>query len=125
MNTERILQVAAEIEAMPHAVVREDPDLEFDLEFENAGFNMLMWNDAEPCGTVCCIGGHIAPTGGDRLKQVADQLGLTLDTADLLCYPILPTDDWGRITPAQAARVLRHLAETGKVDWSIIKASAP
>lgn len=125
MNTERILQVAAEIEAMPHAVEREDPDLEFDLEFENAGFNMLTWNDAEPCGTVCCIGGHIAPTGNDKLTQVAQQLGISIDTADLLCHPLLPVYDWGRITPAQAARVLRHLAETGKVDWSIIKASAP
>ncbi|RWP44341.1 MAG: hypothetical protein EOR04_05310 [Mesorhizobium sp.] len=27
--------------------------------------------------------------------------------------------DWDKVTPRQAAKVLRHLARTGEVDWSI------
>lgn len=30
------------------------------------------------------------------------------------------TEDWYDITPAQAAKVIRHLAATDEIDWSII-----
>ena len=27
--------------------------------------------------------------------------------------------DWDEVTPQEAAKVLRHLAETGEVDWEV------
>jgi hypothetical protein len=37
-----------------------------------------------------------------------------------LFYPVrISPDDWNKITPARAGRVIDHLLETGRVDWSI------
>lgn len=54
-------------------------------------------------------------------------LGLDKKTADKLFYPYqLDRDDedrnfdWENITPKQAAQVIRHLVDTGKVDWTVI-----
>lgn len=127
MNRERILQLADEIEAMPYKNLTGFADSGWIGSNEQpTGFNMKSFG----CGTAACIGGHAAyrqrqedpgtrynPNG---LSGMASKwLGIDPQLGDRLYYPAV--DDYDSITPKQAARVLRHLAETGKVDWSIIE----
>lgn len=96
------------------------------------GFNMAAWNnDAEihglrdlsghRCGTVACIGGHAAilfPEGHPN-----ETLGLSLSEGKELFYA-WSYREWydvklRNITIRHAVAVLRHLAETGEVDWSV------
>ena len=98
---------------------------------------------AHTCGTPACIAGHAAllaaphgkfvvtetrswprfkfPSGGD-IWYVSDvaQVWLNLNDwwADQLFQPI-PLGKAKKVTPAQAGKVLRHLAETGEVDWGV------
>lgn len=109
LNKKYIRQVADEIEAMPHARIDG-------FRPSKSGFNMSRWHDRSlDCGTVCCIGGHICPAG--EYEDVAGKLGISKEAANNLCYPYVLGDDWSSIQPAVAARVLRNLADTGKVDW--------
>jgi hypothetical protein len=121
MNVENILKVADAIEQ--HSI----PDL---------GFNMLwlkseVGGDADRsghnCGTVACVAGWtIALFGsrGDGFMEAGQHLGLPRSKYRPLFYPGTGLDEdeadthpaWGA-TPAQAASCLRHLAETGEVDW--------
>jgi hypothetical protein len=127
VNRENILKVAQAIEdaARPEA----EPEI---------GFNMTMYVDryavsgsdrtGHNCGTTACIAGwawHIAkgrvPDEGSYYvrEEGAEFLGLEVGSRterDLFC-PIDVPDH--ALTPARAAAVLRHLAETGKVDWSV------
>ena len=121
MNRENILKVADAIEK--HSI----PDL---------GFNMTMWIDRHPfpgqdisghnCGTTACIAGwaaavSIGASEAENLNTVSvsvrrvarDYLGLSDDEA-LWLFEGFST---GEEKPSQAVSVLRHLAETGKVDW--------
>lgn len=125
MNKERILALADLIEKQPHTPVQAE-----------SGFNMA--DLVRECGTPACIAGWAAweeegrpaavsaPDTGWCLERKAQQyLGLApsgeaelSDTAYSLFYP--EGDQVGfydEITPAQAAACLRHLAETGEVDW--------
>jgi hypothetical protein len=78
------------------------------------------------CGTTGCIAGwaHHLFGGG---KETAFTDDLQFDARELLDLPFEIADDLfvpgggylRDIKPAKAAAVLRHLAETGKVDWSI------
>lgn len=128
MNVENILKVAAAIEdaAKPGAKPK-------------VGFNMGVWHDTgdadqtgHNCGTVCCIGGWTNFLFADDPMQVGMQeamksLGLgPLPADDLFCPPRSQyAGSWDSITPAHAVAVLRHLAATGKVDWSIGAPSSP
>lgn len=85
------------------------------------------------CNTVACIAGwayaishpKISPgrlagaaLGAETIQRgAASFLGIGRDVAIWLFFPI--AYDWGGITPAHAVAVLRHLARTGEVDWSI------
>lgn len=111
MNTDNILLVASHIDKV-------DPEQ----------FSMAEWE----CETHACIGGwceRIFPDGRDA----ADILGISTTVADRLFYPRpgrcpeieedSPLDIyiWSGLQPTQAGDVLRHLAATGKVDWSIVQ----
>jgi len=109
LNKELILKVADEIEAMPHGKYGRK------LEVIEPGFNMSQWRREGACGTICCIGGHVSPSGW--YQGVAEAFNITEDDAHDLCFPSFR--QYYDITPARAARVLRHLAHTGKVDWSV------
>ena len=131
MNIGNILKVADAIEG---ATV---PDL---------GFYMGAWigkdGDADRsgrgCGTTACVAGwaFVVENGfepreyEDNVCAIAAQyFGLDSDTADCLFVPTadwLDKDNWDPetfrfpitdATPEEAARVLRNLAITGKVDW--------
>lgn len=125
MNIERINALADLIEQQPQSLHDDQP-----------GFNMNRF--VHHCGTPSCIAGWAAwealqrPANiqetwreGERYRDVEDEareyLGIDAETAGRLF--------WGTdgiklepITKEQAARVLRHLAQTGEVDWSIVEA---
>ena len=121
MNTENILKLAETIEKSE--------------TYDQTRF-------AHICGTPACIAGHAAllaePDGqmvaatercGPHFKfsdgnigyisQIAQTwLGLGDWSADEL-FQGWPFGEDKEVTAAQAAQVLRHLAETGEVDWDI------
>lgn len=106
MNVERIQELAAAIENAEHVA---HPSYAKDEAM--TGFNMAEWH----CGTVGCIGGWAEYLFADEARE---SLGITLRMASDLFWP----DDVGpyvEITPLQAAAVLRNLAATGEVDWSV------
>jgi hypothetical protein len=115
MNKERILALADIIEKQPH------------VEHTAAkGFNM--WGYRHPCGSPSCIAGwaiHSFPrVRSDEGPQshAAKILGISWDEASPLFDPehyVEGVMDMRSITPAHAAAVLRHLASSGEVDWSV------
>lgn len=126
MNRENILKVADAIEQ--HSI----PDL---------GFNMADFlgtyedRTGHGCGTTACIAGwgHAIIHGTYDAEftyvdpdEIAGWLGISHVPACNLFYadnhPLNARDSSGRswfdeITPKTAVSVLRHLAETGEVDW--------
>jgi hypothetical protein len=87
------------------------------------GFRMDTFDDADDsgCGTVCCIAGFVARKylHADFIGITAQNLGIPWQAADELCIPmseIEPRPINTRDT-AWAARTIRHLFETGEVDW--------
>lgn len=77
------------------------------------------------CGTPACIAGHLLAMKGVSLSDFlarrsvpTKELGISHEQEQELCYPhynpYAQTADAGK-----AARVLRHLAATGIVDWTI------
>ena len=129
METERILELADLIEA-------GQPNLHF---------NMSTWGEPawrhtateHLCGTAACIAGWTVARFGksgratkvDHRRPVefhgpvsdtaATVLGLDVDVAEGLFMPCLLRDgvSIGEVTASHAVRTLRHLAETGEVDW--------
>jgi len=120
MNVENILRVADAIEQ--HSI----PDL---------GFNMARWyGDGEfdrsghECETVACIGGwamhllsdrNVGAHDFDDVDHAARLLGINRATSTDLFYALGCLTSFDEITPSHAVAVLRHLAKTGEVDWSI------
>lgn len=113
MHKDRILALADLIEQQPHT----SPSSE-------RGFTMADFT--HDCGTPACLAGWAAWESENRPEVIEWSLAASkatqflcigYDMADELFEP----DDiagWDRITPAHAAFTLRHLAETGVVDWS-------
>jgi len=119
MNTENILQLADEIERQEHAKTDE---------MEGWGFNMAYFR--HDCGTPCCIAGfaaeHVranAKVNAKKETEVAREwLEIDRKTALSLFIPDMHERHGVRlsdITPAMAARTLRNLAETGRVEWNV------
>ena len=119
MNKERILKVADAIE---------------NHHFKTLGFNMESFiaehssdRSEHDCGTTACIAGwvHALQKGikktlmcklADDIGEYAQKyLGLNDHQADRLFYEVN-----SNITDKEAVKVLRHLAETGVVDWQIV-----
>ena len=110
MNKERILELADVIEKVPlagHVLINEGPK-------EPDHFNMIEWH----CGSCACIGGWAEHIWKDE-DNAAGALGLSYMQEARLFFM---RDYRGKtamlsVTPSQAASCLRHLAETGIVDW--------
>jgi hypothetical protein len=130
MNKENILKVA---DAIENATLAKEHGI---------GFNMVSFYDDESgvgfdhteykCYTVACIAGWAAimsgghetvrsPTPSDISKEAQNYLGLSLCEADDLFCASGTRVDMDDITSQDAVKVLRHLAETGDVDWTIIE----
>ena len=115
MNKERILELADLIEKQPHTEIDAD-----------SGFNMLDFNHL--CGTPSCIAGWAVFQSNGNLEYVnSEEARIALGLNRLQCEDLffawssnLSLED---ITPAHAAFTLRHLAETGVVDWSAYTSS--
>jgi hypothetical protein len=82
-------------------------------------FNYSKW--ASKCGTAACIGGWLdLNTGGERSDHFSNPklpeiIGVPYETAEQLFF------DGNRFlenpTPGQAASCVRHMLETGEVNW--------
>ncbi len=119
MNTDRILALASLIEAQPHKSWRADD-----------GFTMTEY--VHSCRTPACIAGfacalhletNIIPSGTHYTGQAMNYLEIEYELARELFAPkgFGATGNAFRetITPQHAAKVLRHLASSGTVDWTI------
>lgn len=133
MNVENILKVADAIEK--HSV----PGLAFHMNYtyEDDPEELGSRNSVSPdqkrmgseCGAVACIIGWtntvIRPPDGEvnNAANAQHALGLKSREADALFYPDKErwnlSRSWDDITPEQGVRVLRHLAVTGEIDWSV------
>jgi hypothetical protein len=122
MNIERLLELAAAIELIPHTYLanpfgRDTVPLK--------AFSMSVWR----CDTIGCIGGwtnYLYPPADGRSisREAASKLGLDEVTADQLFFPGMesgwnPQWEYADVTPAMAAMVIRNLVDTGTVDWSL------
>lgn len=121
MNKANLLQLA---DALEHGL----PAMQFDMSY---------WLHTTDCGTAGCIAGHAAilsgkyPTDGSYFETNAhdvsnDFLELTDEMSNHLFTPSSDTRGFSynlftyrEITAPMAAAVVRHLAETGEVDWSV------
>lgn len=78
------------------------------------------------CLTVACIAGWAAVLSGVQTPDESadiyamDYLDLDMTTASDLFHPPAYIH-WGKVTPQHAAQVIRHLINTGNVDWSIVE----
>lgn len=129
MNKDNILRLADIIEAQPHTSVDEAQ-----------GFNMEGY--IHHCGTPSCIAGFAA---FESLKETTNDEEKIIKTLRLLerynvnelwnlaikwlgfseeveIYELFHprcSYQWHNITPQEAAKVLRHFAETGEIDWTL------
>lgn len=101
------------------------------IEREAGGVGLNMASLISWCGTAACVAGHAAIVAVgmkraaaevDILSAARDYLGLDYTTQG---SPLFVPDGWrenkdsiGAFTPARAAAVLRHLANTGEVVWT-------
>jgi hypothetical protein len=118
MNKDRILALADLVERQPHSDYYAD-----------AGFNMETY--IHKCGTPSCIAGWAIFTFGGRSdldcasdrdtenRDAGELLGIGEEQSYALFQPLHLEIPLRKITPKQSAATLRHLAETGEVDWSI------
>ncbi len=115
MNVENILKVADAIEA----ACAPDAKPEIGFNMDGGPFHPI---DGVPdlsghnCNTVCCIAGWgRAVLGVDAWYDAKPDKASDYDK--LICPPGY-TDHY-RYKPAHAVAVLRHLAATGEVDWTV------
>ena len=122
MNKDRILRLAERVEKMPHL-----SDAGYPLSPTARVFSMHKYYF--DCGAPACIAGHAEVMAEEEYgknfgvgnffhtpQNTADYLELGYDIATELCEP----SGFGaltRITPQHAAACLRHLVETGEVEW--------
>jgi len=134
MNKNHILRVADAIEQ------RTIENLGFNMAVTFARYDgQYADQSGHDCGTIACIAGwsvafreqdrygevsvsRMAATleeyGGNVLDDARVWLGLDTDRADALFYGRHhPSGSINSISVSEAVRTLRHLAETGKVDW--------
>lgn len=143
MNVENILRIA---EAMETKIVdAEGLPIQFDMN-SWAAVEYSWEDDVESeyqvCGSVACIAGHVVavldPESYLSYSRGNHQFSIHAAARDLLDIPtklsrdlFTPASQFDsgmhvivnpyQATPEQAAKVLRNLAKTGKVDWSVIK----
>ena len=146
MNIERLTEIAEWLEGGAIHTTEDGRKYAFMMDFWDISLgseeiqgqakeNGLDWIPGD-CGSAMCIGGATEQFFGDaneieKLKAdddyncdnyAGDLLGLNHDTAYNLFYP------WSNfrvkdvpLTPERAAKVIYHLINTGKVDWTVLE----
>lgn len=139
MNAENILKVADAIEKHSVVGLAFHMNYSYETDKEELESRLSLSPDQKrmgsECGAVACFIGwtnSVIPTKGTEVTNTAaaaKKLGFEGGApfgspAYSLFYP--DTDIWDLrgngyddITPEQGVRVLRHLAATGKIDWSV------
>jgi len=132
MNRENILAVADAIEAAARPEAK--PEIGFNMA---RYFAFLPDQTGHGCRTTACIAGWalLVRDGATRATvldagtvqtEARDWLGFS-DEDDFAAQSLFGVGNGdeanGAITPAHAVAVLRHLAETGGVDWSVLPAT--
>ena len=125
MNRENILKVADAIEQ--HSI----PDLGFNMDwleteriYRLSGHREIVRKDntGRDCGTIACIAGWACRLAGvpANFGSARKFLGIPENLRDPLFYAhgSAVQDRLEDIQPQTAVAVLRHLAETGEVDWN-------
>lgn len=121
---ERILAFADFIEQMPHAYPVPDQD------YPRYGFSMHTWGAWDYWHAPASIGGWIERVWPSDCYGTADAVlsrltGTVEQENDQTAYALFCCDGfsflYSSITPRIAAKVLRHFAETGEVDWNIAR----
>lgn len=101
-NKDRLAYMAALLEALP----------------EDGRFDLREWESCICAWTIHAAGQTQRPLARLNPIHVARQwLGIPLHEATELFHPNL--DTYGEVTAKQAAKVIRHYADTGDVDWSV------
>ena len=124
MNKARLRELADHIEGLEWGTEDIDKSYLDDESVEGPPdlFNMSYWlYDTPDCQTCGCIAGHAAylfsepDRGHHAIRQRAEEaLELTIEEADDLFEPLLFCD-YGRIAPAEAAAVLRRVADGWRI----------
>lgn len=117
MNVENILKVADAIER--HSI----PDLGFNMRTFGAPANDDYRDfSGHNCGTVACIVGwtlRVLPAFRAWFNEDAVAHPFGISQSDWVELTLPDGYRFSEATSSQAVAVLRHLAATGKVDWSI------
>ena len=123
MNKEKLLKLAEHIESLNHIPIKAIRGISVQNIIDGEkidAFNMEDWLVSAQCGTAGCIAGHaiylfqndIPDGSGQRSTMCTAQKILCLDWYEAE-HLFLPGEDStrGDITPAQAANVLRLVAD--------------
>lgn len=138
MNTDKIIQLAEALERYEREGVFAVWGLGFDLSQWIHTFDDQDRRDDKKhdvlfngCGSVACIAGWAIALEQQAIPNLKEDpfvkataiLGLPSARASKLFAPECGDADGGyyTATPVEAARVLRHLAKTGEVDWSVFR----
>ena len=120
MNKKRILELADTIGGLPTV----DEDGSNDLAPDEPAFGMHFID--HDCGSPSCIsgwGGHLWPEDAGSIHislGLTEKQGLELIAPNnKYAYFSAAIDEPRFITSEHAAAVLRNLAETGEVDWTV------
>jgi hypothetical protein len=120
-NKDRLMQLADIVEAAPEVTYNDDIE-------SLGGFSMSQY--FHNCGTPSCIAGHTIAAFAPHFDQKTDDprhvasylLGISEAEGRKLFVPggwdTIPDEiyPYGSTGP-QAAKVIRHFAETGEIDW--------
>lgn len=91
----------------------------------NMSFYMIKQSKQAGCGTACCIAGHIAYLSGMRTDLPYGSLKWVQECGAWLgimskhqCIDMFVPYNFIRKTRKEAAKALRHYAETGRISWN-------
>ena len=119
MNKERLLQLADFLET-PEVAEHFDMEYSFYIGNSRVSSEDNAREALHKCGTAACIGGWAvalfqpnAKVFDVRAYMAAPLLGINDEDAHALFYSFVDS----RITPAQAAGVIRNFVATGYVNW--------
>lgn len=99
----------------------ETADLGFDMRYtlSESGYTL------HPCGSACCIEGHIQELMGGLAMRcrpvggfIAEYLDIPFETAERIALPHGYEPAW-EATPRDVIRLLQFLWETGTADWRL------